>query len=250
MRGFACTMANLERPSPAHIVHRSWADEDAKMIGRTVRELLRRATSATLATLDIGTGHPYASLVEVATLPDARPVLLLSRLARHTRNLDADPRASLLIDQRAVAASAVASERATLVGTIRPSRDAICRDRYVSRYPGAATWAEFSDFAFWVMQPDHGHLIAGFGRISEVSWAEVNLACDEARTGGPQGAELLASVNDAIEASGATERVVGIDAEGVDLIAAGQLTRLTFGCNAASKNKLFRTIASIIAPGR
>lgn len=75
------------------------------MPATTVRNLLGQAATASLATIDVGTGHPYVSLVEMATLPDGRPLLLLSRLARHTRNLEVDPRAALLIDQRTTAAS-------------------------------------------------------------------------------------------------------------------------------------------------
>ena len=63
------------------------------------RRLIRTALKASLATLDRATGHPYASLILVATEPDGAPVFLISRLALHTRNLEKDPRASLLIDQ-------------------------------------------------------------------------------------------------------------------------------------------------------
>ena len=58
--------------------------------------LVRTALKAALATSD--ESHPYASLVLVATLPDATPILLISKLAQHTRNLAREPRASLLFD--------------------------------------------------------------------------------------------------------------------------------------------------------
>lgn len=138
------------------------------MNSSTVRGLLAEATTATLATLDAGTGHPYASLVEVATLDDNRPILLLSRLARHTRNLDADHRATLLVDQRAASSSPLAAERAAIIGAVYRSDDPLCRARYLARLPAAEAWAGFGDFGFFVMEIASAHLIAGFGRIVEV----------------------------------------------------------------------------------
>ena len=146
--------------------------------GPTVRSLLRNATTATLATLDVATGHPYASLVEVATMPDLRPVLLLSGLARHTRNLETDPRASLLIDQRSVP-SPLAAGRVALIGRLAPSDDPACKLCYLARFPEAATWATFADFRFWVMETDQAHLIAGFGRIVTLP-GEAIFAVDDA----------------------------------------------------------------------
>ena len=61
------------------------------------KSLLRTARAAALATLAQPSGHPFASLVNVATAPDGSPILLLSRLAAHTRHLDTDPRLSLLL---------------------------------------------------------------------------------------------------------------------------------------------------------
>ena len=149
------------------------------MPATTVRSLLDQATTATLATLDVGSGHPYASLVEVATLPDRRPILLLSRLARHTRNLEADARATLLIDQRAMAESPLAAERVAIIGSVRRSDDALCRSRYLARFPAAAAWAGFGDFGLLVMDVASAHLIAGFGRIVEVPGHAITFATSD-----------------------------------------------------------------------
>lgn len=141
-----------------------------------VRNLLETAGVATLATHDAATGHPYASLVEVATLPDGRPVLLLSALARHTRNLEADPRISLLLDRRGEAAAPLASERAAIIGTAARSDAKLCRDGYLARHPTAAAYADFADFGFWTVDIAAAHLIAGFGRIVEVPGAAIRAA--------------------------------------------------------------------------
>src|SRR6201985_2157786 len=68
---------------------------------RMVKSLLRRSRQGALATLMVASGDPYCSLVNVASHPDGSPILLISRLAIHTRNLLADARVSLMLDERA-----------------------------------------------------------------------------------------------------------------------------------------------------
>src|ERR1700684_2832808 len=68
---------------------------------KTVKSLLRRSRQGALATLMTGSGNPYCSLVNVASHPDGSPILLISRLALHTKNLLADARVSLMLDERA-----------------------------------------------------------------------------------------------------------------------------------------------------
>ncbi len=69
--------------------------------GRLARSLLRRSRQGALATLMTGSGDPYCSLVNVASHPDGSPILLISRLAVHTKNILADSRVSLMLDERA-----------------------------------------------------------------------------------------------------------------------------------------------------
>src|ERR1700751_302046 len=68
---------------------------------RLTRSLLRRRRQGALATLMAGTGDPYCSLVNVASHPDGSPILLISRLALHTKNILGDSRVSLMLDERA-----------------------------------------------------------------------------------------------------------------------------------------------------
>src|SRR6185369_15764816 len=68
--------------------------------GRLTRSLLRRSRQGALATLMAGSGDPYCSLVNVASHADGAPILLISRLALHTRNILADNRVSLMLDER------------------------------------------------------------------------------------------------------------------------------------------------------
>src|SRR5579864_4120317 len=82
---------------------------------KAVRSLLRRSRQGALATLMAGSGDPYCSLVNVASHPDGSPILLISRLAIHTKNLLADSRVSLMLDERA-AGDALEGSRIMLSG--------------------------------------------------------------------------------------------------------------------------------------
>lgn len=221
------------------------------MDGSAVRNLLRRATTATLSTLDAATGHPYGSLVEVATMPDARPLLLLSALARHTGNLKADDRVSLLVDQRRTSANPMATERATIIGKARPLDDPTARHRYLSRFPAAGAYAEFADFGFWVVEMSVAHAIGGFGRIREIAAASVML--DQSSVAPLAAAEtnLLARVNSRLEAAGRAprhdRRAVGFDIEGIDIIGSEGIERLPWSYTRGNREDCFEAIACTIA---
>jgi putative heme iron utilization protein len=129
----------------------------------TAARLLREARMASLATLGPG-GYPLVSLVAVATRASGAPLLLLSRLALHTRNLAADARASLLL-RNETAAEPMADARVTLIGRMMPLAEPDARARFLARHPDAAAYADFSDFSFHTLAIESAHLVAGFGRI-------------------------------------------------------------------------------------
>jgi heme iron utilization protein len=205
-----------------------------------VRGIVRRALSASLATVDQATGFPYASLVLVACAPDGAPVLLLSQLARHTRNLLADARASLLFDGTAGSADPLAGGRVTLIGRIVPCGDPAIRCRFLRRHPSAAGYADFQDFGFYVMVPDRAHYVGGFGRIVELLAGEVLIETSGAEALLAVETEFLANANaDHADTIGrcATRLLrepagqclmTGIDPEGMDLLAGRRAVRLTF----------------------
>jgi putative heme iron utilization protein len=139
--------------------------------------LLRGTRTATLATLDRNTGHPFASLVKVATDVDGSPVILISRLATHTANLEVDGRASLLLAASGKG-DALAHPRLTVLGTFvqvpADSPDvALLRQRYLARQPKAKLYAGFADFAFWRMQVVSAHLNGGFARAADLIAADI-----------------------------------------------------------------------------
>lgn len=149
---------------------------------REARRLLRSARRAGLATFDRETGAPYVSLVAVATAPDGAPLLLVSDLARHTRNLEADARASLLLAEVG-GGDPLAHPRVTLLGGCVPAGKEASKARWLARQPESAGYFDFADFNMLRLEPSGAHLVAGFGRIVELDWAQIRV--------GTTGAEAL-----------------------------------------------------------
>jgi heme iron utilization protein len=145
------------------------------------RQLLATIKTAALASL-APSGAPFASYVTIAPDRDLSPILLLSRLAVHTGNIVADPRASLLIVRTPDAdVRQMTAERLTLVGSLAlaPSQED-SRHRFLSAHPDAAGYAAFSDFAFYRFAIESGHLVAGFGRIVDLQAHQLRLGQPDA----------------------------------------------------------------------
>src|SRR5664279_1305559 len=143
----------------------------------TAKSLLRVIRAGTLATLDRNSGHPFASLVNVATDVDGAPLILVSRLATHTANLENDGRASLLLAETGKG-DALAHPRLTVLGTMAPvARDSVdaprIRRRFLARHPKSELYADFGDFAFWRMAVVSAHLNGGFARAADLTATDV-----------------------------------------------------------------------------
>lgn len=139
---------------------------------QAAKKLLREARSGALATLMTGSGDPYCSLVNVATAPDGAPLLLLSKLAIHTKNVLADARVSLMLDERKQG-DPLEGARIMLMGRLAVTDDPAARAAYLRRQPEAEMFAGFADFDFYRMAVSHAHLVAGFGRIVDLSARDV-----------------------------------------------------------------------------
>jgi putative heme iron utilization protein len=138
-----------------------------------VYELLARERNGVLATLsDSHAGWPFASIVAFALSAGNQPLLLLSALAEHTRNLREDPRASLFIQDQS-AADPQAGARVTLLGRVESVADAelaSATDLYLTRHPQAARYLALPDFRFYVLRTSEARLIAGFG---DMGWVKL-----------------------------------------------------------------------------
>src|SRR4029453_9565951 len=117
------------------------ADFDPKL---AAKKLLRGGRSGALATLMPASGDPYCSLVNVATAADGAPLLLISRLAVHTKNILADPRVSVMIDG-GKPGDALQGARVMLMGAAATTDDPEARRRYLDRQPEAEMFAGFAD---------------------------------------------------------------------------------------------------------
>jgi len=202
---------------------------------RAVARACRKAVLAT--TLAGDTPAPYGSLVLVAFDHDATPLLLISQLAEHTRNIAASAQVSLLCDGTDGYAEPLTGPRVTLLATAAITTEPRHRARFLARHPGAAMYADFKDFAFYKLNVGRAHIVAGFGRIH---WF------DDFRYGGDWAALAEAEAGivehmnsdhaDAVQLyatrllglEGGDWRLSGIDPEGADLIREGNLARLPF----------------------
>ena len=136
------------------------------------KKLLREARSGALATLMQDSGDPYCSLVNVATTVGGAPVLLLSKLAVHTKNILSDARLSLMLDERKEGDPREGA-RVMLMGRCVRDNDAATPIAYLRRHPDAELYANFSDFSFYRMEIGSAHLVAGFGRIVDLKPQDV-----------------------------------------------------------------------------
>jgi putative heme iron utilization protein len=212
------------------------ADFDPKA---AAKRLMREARSGALATLMAGSGDPYCSLVNVATAADGTPLLLISRLAVHTKNILADPRASLMLDERKPG-DPLEGARVMLMGTAIKTENADARRRYLMQQPEAEMFAGFGDFSFYELKLKGAHLVAGFGRIVDLKPADVltDLAGADALVAAES--EIVAHINQdhadtcrlyATKLLGAPDgawRCVGCDPEGLELQLDRTALRLPF----------------------
>jgi heme iron utilization protein len=204
-----------------------------------IRKLVRGASRAALATSLAADGRPYASLVTVATDVDGSPLLLLSGLADHTRNLQADPHLSLLFDGTEGYANPQEGPRVTLLGEARRSDEERLRRRFLARHPAAALYAGFGDFAVYRVAVERAHWVGGFARAV---WLDQRLACETevaAAFAAAEG-ELLEQMNSEhplavgrlanrlLGRAGEGWRMVAIDPDGCDLALKDIVHRLHF----------------------
>ena len=208
---------------------------------KAVRSLLRRSRQGALATLMAGSGDPYCSLVNVASHPDGSPILLISRLAIHTKNLLADARVSLMLDERAEG-DPLEGSRIMLSGHAEEvaSEREVVRRRYLNAHPSAEAFVDFKDFSFFRIRPTGTHLVAGFGRIVDLKPAQflTELADAGALLEAEQGAveHMNADHRQALGlyatrllgAAPGDWRCSGVDPDGIDLQAGNETLRLDF----------------------
>jgi hypothetical protein len=242
---------------------RAPADFNPQALAKT---LLRATRAGTLGTLDRNTGHPFASLVNVATDVDGSPVILTSRLSTHTANLEADDRASVLLAETGKG-DPLAHPRLTVLGVfVRVERDsadeARVRRRFLARHPKSELYAGFGDFSFWRLTVASAHLNGGFARAADLKAAEVLTDVADAD-------ELIAAEEGAVEHMNADHveatrlyatkllgeddgawRISGFDPDGADLMAGDRAARLAFSQRITSAGALRQMLVDLAKQAR
>ena len=202
------------------------------------KRLLRLARVGALATIDSAGGAPLTTLVGVASDWDGSPLFLMSELARHTRNLAVDARASLLLTSAGGRGDPLNRPRLTVGGPVTPHSDPTSRQRYLRRNPKAGLYASFTDFSIRRLQIETIHFNGGFGRadalrpldlltpageIGQLVEAEPRLL-QEVQSLGAETISRLAGA----AVGRKVWRPVGLDPEGFDLAAGGTTARVDF----------------------
>ncbi|MBP1098179.1 HugZ family pyridoxamine 5'-phosphate oxidase [Bradyrhizobium diazoefficiens] len=230
---------------------------------KLAKSLLRRSRQGALATLMVGSGDPYCSLVNLASHPDGSPILLISALAVHTRNILADSRVSLMLDERA-AGDPLEGARIMLSGLAEPAgaeKDLLER-RYLNAHPSAEAFVSFKDFSFFRIRPTGTHLVAGFGRIvdlkpeqflTDLSGAEDLMAAEEGAV-----EHMNADHRDAmglyatrlLGAAAGDWRCTGCDPEGLDMQDGQTALRLDFPERVTSGTALRKMLVRLAGEAR
>ena len=124
-------------------------------------------------------GFPFGSLMPYSLDDQGRPIFLISTMAMHTQNLQADPRASLFVTEPDASGDPLGSSRVTLIGNVVriPEPDlAAARTVYLTRYADSKYWVDFEDFFFYRMDVLDVYYVGGFGVMGWVAASDYSQA--------------------------------------------------------------------------
>lgn len=212
------------------------ADFDPRAVGRT---LLRATRVGALGTLDPATGAPFVSLTSVATDIAGAPLILVSGLSAHTRNLATDTRCSLMLAEGGKG-DPLAHARLTLQCRAEAAEGAEVRRRFLARHPKAKLYVDFPDFRFFRLVPAGMHLNGGFARAHEGDAALIlSPPADPAAFAALESGaveHMNADHAEALElyatrlagARGGPWRASGLDPHGIDLVLGDRTARIAF----------------------
>lgn len=225
--------------------------------GAAARRYLRRHAAGVLSTLSARLGgYPFGSVTPFVTDHAARPIILVSRLAEHTRNLAADPRASLLVHDPADDVQAAA--RLTLVAdAVAVDEPASLAARYLRYFPDAQRLLDLGDFSFYALAPVFARHILGFGAIRSIApvsfapppnrLAEVESDIVE-RMNRNHAAALRACWDRAAAGEASAVSMIGLDCDGVDLRGDGRRLRLEFDPPVTDASGALAALAALARP--
>ena len=206
---------------------------------RSCRRMLRGVHHGALGTVMKGDDAPYVSLASVATDHDGSPLFLFSTIAAHTINIGANPQVALFImPEGTVAHSPQTIPRVTIMGRITASLTPRHRHRFLARHPGAALYADFTDFAFYRLEMERVHFVGGFARAAWLGPVLVSAAAAERMAGAesslcarmnaeqPETCALYARILARSEEAG--WHMTALDVDGFDLTCGERVVRIAF----------------------
>jgi len=231
---------------------------DAIGRARAARELFRAARSGVLSSHSVKVpGFPYGSALPHATDHEGRPVVLISHLAEHTHNVEADCRVSFLVSPSG--ADLQSGARATLLGEARPADPARVQERYLRLFPDHAQYLEIGGFRFWLIEPVQIRYIAGFGSLHWIAGAgflatpgempDIEASALEHMNADHRDA-LLAYCRHRHGLEPAQAQMVALDCDGFDVRADGRLVRFTFAEPVTDAAQARATLAALARDSR
>lgn len=228
-------------------------------LGLEARRHLRAQRHGVLSTISRALeGYPFGSVVPYVLDQQAVPVILVSRLAEHTKNISADPRVSLLAHEPG--ADVQAGARVTLMGQAhRVEHPDGIRERYVRYFPAARDYHDKLDFDFYRIEPVTLRVVAGFGKIH---WISREAYAPPANTLATEENAFIAQMNrnHARDLSDCCRHhhqrrpekaeMIGIDCDGFDVRADGGLLRFDFDPPVSNAMQARATLIAMAEQGR
>jgi putative heme iron utilization protein len=230
------------------------------------KTLLRTTRAGALGTIDRNTGHPFTSLVNVATDADGSPLIFVSRLSTHTANIAVDPRASLLLAATGKG-DPLAHPRLTVLGSfvkmdLNTAEGARVRRRFLARQQKAQLYAALPDFTYWRMSVVSAHLNGGFARaadlkasdfVTDLAGAEEMIEIEESaiehmNADHPDAVRLYATK--LLGKADGPWQVTGVDPDGLDLLLGDRIARMPFAERVLNGTVLRKTLAECGARAR
>ncbi len=229
---------------------------------RTASEFLRAGRYGVLATQSRSLpGYPFGSITPYVLSAAGEPVVYISTLAEHTKNIGADPRVSLTVFDPADAADPQAGARLPWLGEaylLAPGAAETIATRYYRFFPAAAAYAGTHDFSFYALRPVRLRYIGGFGKIGWIEPHEIDLsnpltgaeAAVVEHMNGDHADALRTYCRHFFGRDAQQVTLVGADADGVDLLADGVPLRLPFTARASDSDALRQRLIELLRVAR
>ena len=218
---------------------------------QAARQLLLQESFGVLSTISIDVpGYPFGSVTPYCVDRECRPIVYISTIAQHTKNILADPKVSLtIVETNHDSDDVQARGRLTVLADAKPvvRSDADVRDRYLRHFPGAIQYDDTHDFMYFRLELIRARFIGGFGQIY---WLTPEELCLKNPFSAAEETRIIQHMNNDHAAAlehyaGGTSVMTGIDSEGFDVLNAGKKRRFPFDERVLTMDDARRTLAAM-----